>query len=134
MQFLITAYDGSGMLEKRMAVRPRHLENISRVKGKILCAGGLLDAEGKMKGSVLIIDFAGREFLDEYLKSEPYIMEKVWERVEVEPMNVVVLNGEMQQAPKAAEKKPARGFFDRCEEIEDRAVCKKSDVKFYPDK
>ena len=87
-----------------MAVRPRHLENISRVKGKILCAGGLLDAGGKMKGSVLIIDFAGREFLDEYLKSEPYILEKVWERVEVEPMNVVVLNGELQQAPKAAEK------------------------------
>ena len=58
----------------------------------------------------------------------------------MEPMNVVVLNGEMQQAPKAAEKKPApekkpaRGFFDRCEEIEDRAICKKSDVKFYPDK
>ena len=52
----------------------------------------------------------------------------------MEPMNVVVLNGEMQQAPKAAEKKPARGFFDRCEEIEDQAVCKKSDVKFYPDK
>ena len=100
MQFLITAYDGPGMLEKRMAVRPRHLENISRVKGKILCAGGLLDAEGKMKGSVLIIDFAGREFLDEYLESEPYILEKVWERVEVEPMNVVVLNGELQQAPK----------------------------------
>ena len=52
----------------------------------------------------------------------------------MEPMNVVVLNGEMQLAPKAAEKKPARGFFDRCEEIEDRAICKKSDVKFYPDK
>ena len=62
------------------------------------------------------------------------VPEKVWERVEVEPMNVVVLNGELQQAPKAAEKKPARGFFDRCEEIEDRAICKKSDVKFYPDK
>ncbi len=94
MQFIITAYDGPDMLERRMEVRPRHLENISRVKGKILCAGGILDAEGKMKGSVLIIDFASRELLVEYLKSEPYIMEKVWERVEVEPMNVVLLNGE----------------------------------------
>ena len=26
MQFMIKAYDGEGMLEKRMAVRPRHLE------------------------------------------------------------------------------------------------------------
>ena len=31
-------------------------------------------------------------------------------------------------------KKTRRGFFDRCEEIEDRAICKKSEVKFYPDK
>lgn len=26
MQFLVKAYDGEGMLEKRMEVRPRHLE------------------------------------------------------------------------------------------------------------
>ena len=26
MQFLVKAYDGSGMLEKRMEVRPSHLE------------------------------------------------------------------------------------------------------------
>ena len=57
MQFIIKAYDGENMLEKRMAVRPRHLENISKVKGKVLCAGGLLDEEGKMKGSVMIMDF-----------------------------------------------------------------------------
>ena len=28
MQFLIKAYDGEGMLEKRMEVRPRHLEGM----------------------------------------------------------------------------------------------------------
>ena len=94
MQIIITAYDGQNMLEKRMEVRPRHLQNLATVKGKILCAGGLLDEEGKMKGSVMVIDFDSRECLDEYLKSEPYIMEKVWEKVAVEPMNVVVLNGE----------------------------------------
>ena len=94
MQIAITAYDGQNMLEKRMAVRPRHLENLARIKGKILCAGGILDEEGKMKGSVMIVDFDSRECLDEYLKSEPYILEKVWEKVKAEPMNVVVLNGE----------------------------------------
>ena len=94
MQIIITAYDGQNMLEKRMEVRPRHLQNLATIKGKILCAGGLLDEEGKMKGSVMVIDFDSRESLDEYLKSEPYIMEKVWEKVAVESMNVVVLNGE----------------------------------------
>lgn len=77
-----------------MKVRPRHLQNLSQVKGKILCAGGVLDEAGKMKGSVMVIDFASRELLDEYLKSEPYILENVWEKVTAEPMNIVILNGE----------------------------------------
>ena len=43
MQFVIIAHDGKGMLEKRMEVRPRHLENLSKITDKVLCAGGLLD-------------------------------------------------------------------------------------------
>jgi uncharacterized protein YciI len=64
------------------------------VPGKAICAGGLLDEEGKMKGSVLIMDFESRELLQQYLDSEPFIKERVWENVEVEPMNVVIVNGE----------------------------------------
>ena len=93
MQYLITALDGKNLLEKRMAVRPRHLQNMARVKGKILCAGGILDAAGMMKGSVLVMDFESRAQLDEYLASEPYIQEKVWESVDVQPINVVILAG-----------------------------------------
>ena len=94
MQYMIKAYDGKNMLERRLAVRPRHLENMAKVPGKVICAGGLLDEEGKMKGSVLIMDFESRELLQQYLASEPYIKERVWENVEVEPMNVVIVNGE----------------------------------------
>ena len=94
MQFIITAHDGENMLEKRMAVRPRHLEGMAKLGKRIICAGGLLDAEGKMKGSVLILDFENRSALDDYLKNEPYVVEHVWEKVEVETMNVVIVNGE----------------------------------------
>ena len=93
MQFLITAHDGQGMLEKRLAVRARHLENLSRVMDHVICGGGLLDAEGKMTGSALVVDFPSREALDAYLASEPYILEKVWEKIDVEPMNVVIAGG-----------------------------------------
>ena len=93
MQFIITAHDGEGMLARRLEVRPQHLENMGKIKGKVLCAGGLLDEEGKMKGSVVVLEFADRAGLDEYLESEPYIREKVWETVEVETMNVVILGG-----------------------------------------
>ena len=38
------------MPEKRMSVRPRHLEGMKALGTQIICAGGLLDDEGKMKG------------------------------------------------------------------------------------
>ncbi len=47
-----------------------------------------------MKGSVLILEFESKDLLDEYLENEPYIIEKVWDRVTAEPMNVVIINGE----------------------------------------
>ena len=90
MQFIIKAYDGKGMLDRRMEVRPRHLEGIERIREHVICAGGLLDDEGKMKGSVLIMDFGSREQLDGYLAQEPYVLEHVWDRIEVELMNVVI--------------------------------------------
>lgn len=94
MQFVITAYDGEGMLAKRMEVRPRHLEGMERLKQHIVCAGGLLDDAGRLKGSVLVMEFQNREELDSYLASEIYVVEHVWETITVERMNVVYANGE----------------------------------------
>ena len=34
MQFLVKAYDGPGMLDKRMEVRPRHLEGMKASESK----------------------------------------------------------------------------------------------------
>ena len=94
MQFIVKAYDGEGMLEKRMAVRPRHLEGMKALGKRIICAGGLLDGEGRMKGSALVLDFPDRAALDEYLQNEPYVTEGVWQKIEVETMHVVLVNGE----------------------------------------
>ena len=90
MQYIIKAYDGEGMLDKRMEISTRHLEGIERIKEHVICAGGLLDDEGKMKGSVLIMEYESREQLDEYLANEPYVQENVWQKIEVERMNVVI--------------------------------------------
>ena len=94
MQFVITAYNGENVLEKRMAVRPRHLEGMQKLIDHIVCAGGILDQAGKPKGSVLVMDFEDRAELDTYLAEEPYVVEGVWDKITVEPMNVVILNGE----------------------------------------
>ena len=94
MRFIITAHDGENRLEKRMAVRPRHLEGMAKLGEHIVLAGGLLDDGGKMKGSVLVLDLEDRAALDDYLKNEPYVAEHVWEKIEVETVNVVIVNGE----------------------------------------
>lgn len=90
MQFIIKAYDGEGMLEKRLEVRPSHLEGMKRMREHVICAGGLLDEEGNMKGSILIMEFESREELDEYLTNEPYVQHHVWDQIEVNRMNVVI--------------------------------------------
>ena len=77
-----------------MAVRPHHLEGMKKLGKQIICAGGLLDDEGKMKGSALVMEFENRAALDEYLKNETYVTEGVWEKIEIEVMNVVLVNGE----------------------------------------
>lgn len=92
MQFLIRAYDGAGKLDKRMEVRPKHLEGMTKLSDHIISAGGLLDDEGKMKGSALIMDFPSRKELDDYLAGEPYVLAGVWEKIEVESINVVIAN------------------------------------------
>ena len=97
MQFLVRAYDGPNMLEKRMAVRPRHLVGMKALGKQIIAAGGLLDEDGKMKGSALIMEFPDRAALDDYLAGEPYVVEGVWQKIVVEPMNVVLVNGEKRQ-------------------------------------
>ena len=99
MQFIITAYNATdeGVLERRLKVRPDHLENIARVKerGSVICAGGLTDGEGSPVGSFLVMEFESREMLDQYLESEPYATCGVWQDIKVETCNVVIMNDEM---------------------------------------
>ena len=96
MQFIITAYDGTGhdALARRMNTRPRHLENMQKVMEahKVLCAGGITNPEGTPIGSFLVMDFPDRGALDRYLATEPYVTEGVWEKITVEPCSAVILN------------------------------------------
>ena len=101
MQFVVTAYDGKdeGAYERRMSVRPQHLENMSKLNenGHVICAGGMTNSEGKLIGSVLIMEYESREQLDDYLANEPYVVAGVWQKIEVETMNVVLVDGERRQ-------------------------------------
>lgn len=92
MQYLITAYDfcDDDALNRRMKARERHLALIAQLKqeGKILCGAAILNDQEQMVGSVVIANFASRAELDEWLKIEPYVVERVWNNIEIKPCKV----------------------------------------------
>jgi uncharacterized protein YciI len=92
MQFLLLAYDGTDpeALQRRLNVREEHLKRISLLKksGEFLLGGAILDDNGKMIGSMIVYDFPDRQSLEERLKDEPYLTEKVWEKTEIQPFRI----------------------------------------------
>ncbi len=92
MLYVVIAHDGTapGTQERRMAIRPEHMANGEKMmrNGNFLFGGAIIDGTGKMAGGVLVVRFDRREQVDEWLREEPYILHKVWERVEVHPFLV----------------------------------------------
>lgn len=87
MHYVIHAYDHPDNLNHRMAVRPAHLDYVRglKAKGRFLLGGALLDPEGRMIGSMLLLDLESNEQLQEYLRTDPYIVEGVWDKIDVKP-------------------------------------------------
>ena len=91
-QYFITAYDftDSQALDRRMAARPAHLAGVKKLKenGNFLIGGAILSPEGKMIGSSLFMQFQTEAELQQWLKEEPYVNEKVWDKIDIKPFRV----------------------------------------------
>ena len=88
MQFMVLGYDGTDDKagERRAAVRDAHLKQAEDwyVQGRWLYAVGILDDEGRLIGSMIVCDFPSRAELEgQWLKEEPYVTGKVWQKIEV---------------------------------------------------
>lgn len=90
IQYIITGTDYKDALERRMAARERHLEGARKFKaeGKLLFAGAFLNDEGQMAGSTMVVQFATEAELHAWLESEPYILERVWESIDVKVIKI----------------------------------------------
>ena len=89
MLFLVIAKDGQDPAapQRRQAVREQHLlgSKEARAKGLLQVAGALLNDNGGMVGSALIIEAESRAELDSYLQSDIYSKANVWQSFEVYP-------------------------------------------------
>jgi len=94
MQFVVIARDGDDPQahDRRAKARPAHMESAVRMKenGSMLTGGAILDDDGAMIGSVMIVDFPSRAELDAWLTSDPYTTGDVWRHVEVRPFRIAV--------------------------------------------
>ncbi|MFJ4052659.1 YciI family protein [Pseudomonas sp. NPDC089743] len=91
MQFAIIAYDFDDALERRIQSRDDHVERLKAlaVQGQLVSAGALLDNAGKMIGSNVHLTFETRASLDQWLASEPYMENRVWEDVQVREIKLL---------------------------------------------
>ena len=92
MQFVIIARDGKDAqaLERRVEARQSHLNfSMEAIKrGEQIIGGALLTEDGKMCGSIMLVDFPSRKELDDWLKVEPYVTGDVWQDIEVIPFKI----------------------------------------------
>jgi len=95
MNFLVIAHDfrDPDAPARRLRQRPAHIEGVKRMKaeGTFLDGGAMLDNEGRMVGSMVLVDFPSRAEVDAWLAVDPYVTGQVWEHIAVRPFRRVQL-------------------------------------------
>jgi uncharacterized protein len=98
MWYAIEGFDGTGVLERRMAARPDHMARLEALRdaGRLLLAGPCpaIDAEDPgpagFSGSIVIAEFASLEQARAWADADPYIGAGVYREVQVRPFRLVL--------------------------------------------
>lgn len=98
MLYMINGIDVPDSLEKRLSVRPQHVERLNALQdqGRLLLAGPLpaIDSndpgEAGFTGSLIVAEFESLEAAEEWAKADPYIGAGVYESVTVKPFKKVL--------------------------------------------
>lgn len=102
MWYVIFSQDVENSLEKRMGVRPQHLERLQQLQdeGRLLTAGPMpaIDSdnpgEAGFTGSTVIAEFSSLEDAKTWADADPYVAAGVYENVIVKPFKKSVLSYE----------------------------------------
>ncbi len=92
--FQVLAWDGSDAEApaRRQAAREAHLERAraGKASGQIIAGGPILNAEGGMIGSTMMVAMEDRAALDKWIADDPYTAGNVWQRFDIWPIRVAV--------------------------------------------
>ena len=94
MLFLVIAKDGTDAdaPARRQRVRERHLEGARALaeRGTLQLGGALLDAQGTMIGSALVVEAEDEAAARHLLEADVYHREGVWRSYEIYPFRRAV--------------------------------------------
>ena len=98
MLYAIISTDTENSLEKRMSVRPKHIERLNQLKseGRLVIAGPhpAIDnndpGEAGFTGSLVIAEFDSLEEAQYWANDDPYMESGAYERVIVKPFKKVL--------------------------------------------
>ncbi|MCS6294020.1 MAG: hypothetical protein H8J66_13185 [Nitrospira sp.] len=88
MKFVILGYDGPEGEAKRKIHRPAHLANLEPLaqQGRVVLAGPLTDKTG----SLMVLEFTSQAEAEQFANQDPYMVNGVFERVEIHPFMQVL--------------------------------------------
>ncbi len=81
MLFAVYALDKENSLEIRMDTRERHLAYL--MSSPLVFAGPLLDEEGNMCGSLIVLEMEDVSQVEEFTENDPYAIAGLFESVEI---------------------------------------------------
>lgn len=94
MPFLIIATDHTDhqALDRRLDARPDHLVNAKAMEadGILQLAGASVDSEGKMTGSVLVLNVTTAEEASAIIEADLYWSSKVWASYTVQEIRIAI--------------------------------------------
>ena len=87
--FVIHALDAPGMTEVRLTNRPAHRARLRQHDHpvRVRIGGPLLDNEGQMCGTMLVIEATDRAEVEDYLAKDPYMLAGVYQNVSLRAFN-----------------------------------------------
>ena len=84
--FVLYCVDKPASLELRLANREAHLAYIGALADQIPFAGPMLNDEGEMAGSLIVIEVEDRAAAEAVSAGDPYRKAGLFERVEIRPI------------------------------------------------
>lgn len=89
MRVALICTDKPGALQTRLDNRPAHLAHIE-ASGVVEMAGPFLDAEGRMTGSLIVLDVATLDEAQAWADADPYAKAGLFESVRLTEWKKVV--------------------------------------------